>query len=56
MFVYQYYYEMSPWPTAEDIENGIQPIWDWRFGDKHPLAIGKSPQHLQLVSDFVNDV
>jgi hypothetical protein len=56
MFVYCYYHEMQPWPTAEDIAHWAQPIWDWRFGDEHPLTIANSPQHLQLVSDFIDNV
>ena len=56
MFIYHYFYEMPPWPTVEDIVHCAQPIWDWRFGNKHPLALVESPQqHLQLVRQFVDD-
>ncbi len=42
-FIYYYYYELSPWLTTEDIGLCAQPIWDWRFGDAHPLKLAECP-------------
>ena len=48
-FVYWFYYDMAPWPSTQDIETCAQRLWDWRFGDTHPLVLANSPQHVQLV-------
>jgi hypothetical protein len=52
MFIYCYFYELAPWPTFEDIECCAQPIYDWRFGETHPLTLAENPNHVQLVSDL----
>jgi hypothetical protein len=56
VFIYYYFYELSPWLTTADIGVCAQPIWNWRFGDVHPLKLAESPQHLQLVSDLVDNM
>jgi hypothetical protein len=52
MFIYCYFYELAPWPSSEDIEHCVQPIYDWRFGQTHPA---ENPNHVQLVSDLVEN-
>ena len=52
MFIYYYFYQLAPWPTSEDIERCAQTIYDWRFGETHPLTLAESPNHVQLVSDL----
>lgn len=48
-FIYWYFFQLSPWPTAKEIGACVQELWNWRFGAAHLRDFETSPQHLQLV-------
>ena len=49
IFSYWYFFELDAWPATNAIEVCGQRIWDWRFGDAHPLDLQNAPSYISLV-------